>query len=178
MSRNAFWASPCRLLFLGLLVAGLFAMHGLQSTGTPLDVHGVPLMAAPAAGTGGMTAGTEGMATGTGAMAAGRAGLAPHPPARLRADHPAAAPSGAAHGESGGDLASRPDGDPHRHGHPGDRMCLGLLVIASLLTLLTVLVGGHSARRTTLRSTPLPRGGHGPRPPPAPSIYALSVLRL
>jgi hypothetical protein len=44
-TRPARWASLGGLLFLALMAAGLFAMHGLQPSASPMDMPGVPLVA-------------------------------------------------------------------------------------------------------------------------------------
>ncbi|WP_460334135.1 DUF6153 family protein [Actinoallomurus acanthiterrae] len=127
---------------MGLVVAGLFAMHGLQSSDGPMDSHGLPLMS----------------------MASG--------PDDPMASHQAAGP---VHEKAG--VGPRSPASPTPH-HPGGRTCLGLLLVASLLILLTVLIGRSALRRAPGRRRARLRRRHGGRPPPTPSVFQLSVLRL
>jgi Family of unknown function (DUF6153) len=73
---------------------------------------------------------------------------------------------------------TRPGGHPCHcddHQHPGGQMCLALLVLGALF-LFTALFAGRPER--TKPHLPAERGhGHPGRPPPAPSIFQLSVLR-
>jgi hypothetical protein len=119
---------------MAFLTAGLFAMHGLQPSASPLDMPGVPLVAS----------------VDMHAADAGHAG-----------GHPAQHHS--------------PESPEHRH--PGGQMCLGLLVIATLFLLSAVLIR-RTARRSAVRHPAGPAHEHKGRPPPPPSIYRLSVLRL
>lgn len=63
------------------------------------------------------------------------------------------------------------------HRHPAGQMCLALLVLGFLLLVTALLV-----RAGLGRTTPPGSGVRGPehrcRPPPRPSIFQLSVLRL
>lgn len=63
------------------------------------------------------------------------------------------------------------------HQHPGGQMCLALLALGSLLLFGALLVRS-ALGRTTPPSPVTPGHGHSGRPPPAPSIFQLSVLRL
>jgi hypothetical protein len=66
--------------------------------------------------------------------------------------------------------------DCNDHQHPGGQMCLALLVLGALFLLATLLIRCRRERTTTRR--PAGRGhAHPGRPPPAPSIFQLSVLR-
>jgi hypothetical protein len=119
------------MLLMLFVVAGLLFMHGVQSSVSPTDIRGVPLMSSA----------TMHMS-----------------------------------GEHGGhSVGHSHHGDDHRH--PGGQMCLALLALGSLLLFSALLV-----RSTLGRTTPLspvaPGHGHSGRPPPAPSIFQLSVLRL
>ena len=143
---------------MGLMVAGLFAMHGLQATDGPMATHGVPLMSAHG----------------------GHAQMAPAAEAGPRPAHEktgaALAQAMAGSPEKAG--SGRPSPDSPASHHPGGRMCLGLLIVASLLILLTVLI-----RRSRLVSSRCRRRDpalheYAGRPPPTPSIFTLSVLRL
>jgi hypothetical protein len=116
---------------MAFLTAGLFAMHGLQPSASPLDMPGVPLVASAD-------------------MHAADAG------------HPGGHPS--------------QDHSPG-HRHPGGQMCLALLVIATLFLLSAVLIR-RTAWRFAVRRPAGPAHEHKGRPPPPPSIYRLSVLRL
>jgi uncharacterized protein DUF6153 len=63
------------------------------------------------------------------------------------------------------------------HQHPGGQMCLALLVLGSLLLFGALLVRSPYSSATHVR--PVVHGhGHPGRPPPVPSIFQLSVLRL
>jgi Family of unknown function (DUF6153) len=63
------------------------------------------------------------------------------------------------------------------HQHPGGQMCLALLVLGAL-AMFTVLLMRRRLARTTARRPATPGHGHPGRPPPGPSIFQLSVLRL
>ncbi|WP_433178018.1 DUF6153 family protein [Actinoallomurus sp. CA-150999] len=86
--------------------------------------------------------------------------------------HHAAEPG---HEKAGAGPRSPVSPTPH---HPGGRTCLGLLLVASLLILLTVLIGRSALRRAPSRRRARLRRRHGGRPPPTPSVFQLSVLRL
>jgi Family of unknown function (DUF6153) len=82
------------------------------------------------------------------------------------------------HATDAGHAGVRPS--QHRspaHQHPGGQMCLALLVIAALFLLSAILIG-RAAWRCALRRPAGPAHEHKGRPPPPPSIYRLSVLRL
>ncbi|MGI8333868.1 DUF6153 family protein [Actinomadura scrupuli] len=139
-------------LLLGMLFAGLLAMHGLQAS-TPIDMAGIPVA--------GMN--TTGMhhPAGTGSAATTRTtGTGSTGAAQGDHEHHAPAPSGPA-----------PD-----HQHPGGQICLALLIMGFVLALLAQRIVGRRERPSSLvRRTArlLVRCG---RPPP--SIYQLAVLRL
>jgi hypothetical protein len=63
------------------------------------------------------------------------------------------------------------------HRHPGGQMCLALLVMAAMFVLAVVLIR-RTARRLTMYGPAGPASEHRGRPPPTPSIFHLSVLRL
>jgi hypothetical protein len=63
------------------------------------------------------------------------------------------------------------------HKHHGGQVCLGLLVLASLLGLLTV-VRWRRCRLRSVRIGPSLPSPPGPGGRPPPSLFALSVLRL
>jgi hypothetical protein len=72
-------------------------------------------------------------------------------------------------------------GDPSHpappHKHHGGQVCLGLLMMASLLGLLTPVRWRRCSPRSVATGPSLPsQPGRGGRPPP--SLFALSVLRL
>jgi hypothetical protein len=130
-ARPARWASLGGLLLLALVTAGLFAMHGLQPSASPMDMPGVPLVA-----------------------------------------------SAEMHAADAGHSAGHPSQDHSRgHQHPGGQMCLALLAIATLFLLSAVLIP-RTAWRAAVRRPAGPAHEHKGRPPPTPSIYRLSVLRL
>lgn len=119
------------MLLLLSVIAGLLLMHGVQSSASPTDIRGVPLMSSM----------TTHMPAGHGGHAVGH--------------------------------SCQCDG----HQHPGGQMCLALLALGSLLLFGALLV--RSVRgRTTLPGPGTPGYGRSGRPPPAPSILRLSVLRL
>lgn len=118
------------VLLLAAVIAGLLLMHGVQSSASPTDVRGVPLV-------------------------------------------PAATHMAAEHGGNAVGHSCHCDG----HRHPGGQMCLALLALGSLLLFGALAIGPRPGR-----TTPVSRGMSGPehsgRPPPALSIFQLSVLRL
>jgi hypothetical protein len=61
--------------------------------------------------------------------------------------------------------------------HPGGQMCLALLVLGALFLVASLLIR-RQRKRTTTRRPATPRHMHPGRPPPIPSIFQLSVLRL
>lgn len=129
--RTARRASLGGLLLVAFLTAGLFAMHGLQPSASPMDMPGVPLVASAD-------------------MHAADAGHAGGHPSQHHSPE---------------------------HQHAGGQMCLALLVLAALF-----LLAAAPIRRMTWRSAVRRPAGpvheHKGRPPPIPSIYQLSVLRL
>jgi hypothetical protein len=77
--------------------------------------------------------------------------------------------------------AHRTMGHPGGHGHgdhrhPGGQMCLALLVFGALL-LITALLIRRRREPAIARRPATPGHRHPGRPPPAPSIFQLSVLR-
>ena len=119
------------MLFMLSVIAGLLFMHGVQSSTSPTDIRGVPLMSAT----------TMQMST----------------------EH-----AGHAVGHS-----CQCDG----HQHPGGQMCLALLTLGALLLFSALLIRpglGHTTPPSPATSEP----EHSGRPPPTPSIFQLSVLRL
>jgi hypothetical protein len=122
------------MLLLLSVVAGLLLMHGVQSSASPTDIRGVPLMSSMSS-------------------------MSTHTPVE--------------HGGHAIGHSCQCDG----HQHPGGQMCLALLALGSLLLLGALFIRSLSGLTTPLR--PVTRGhGHSGRPPPAPSIFQLSVLRL
>jgi Family of unknown function (DUF6153) len=119
------------MLLMLSVVAGLLLMHGVQSSASPTDIRGVPLMSSM----------TTHMATEHGGHALGHSCQC----------------------------------DDHRH--PGGQMCLALLALGSLLLFSALLIRSVLGR-TTPPSPVTPGPEHSGRPPPAPSIFQLSVLRL
>jgi Family of unknown function (DUF6153) len=119
------------MLLLLFVTAGLLLMHGVQSSASPTDIRGVPLMSSA--------------------------------PIHMSAEH-----GGHAVGHS-----CQCDG----HQHPGGQMCLALLALGSLLLFGALLIQSVLGR-TSPPSPRTPRDGHFGRPPPTPSIFQLSVLRL
>ncbi|WP_345436192.1 hypothetical protein [Actinoallomurus vinaceus] len=171
------WTSLCRLLLMGLVVAGLFAMHGLQASDGPMDSHGLPLMSMASGPHDPMTS-PEGHLRHD--QAAPRAAQPAHERTAPQAAQPVHERAGAraaqpAHERAGAGPRSPVSPTPH---HPGGRTCLGLLLVASLLILLTVLIGRSALRRSPGRRRSRLRRRHGGRPPPTPSVFQLSVLRL
>jgi hypothetical protein len=78
-------------------------------------------------------------------------------------------------GHGGHSAGHSRQGDDHRH--PGGQMCLALLTLGSLLLFGALLM--RSARgRTTAPRPVAPWHRRSARPPPGPSIFQLSVLRL
>jgi hypothetical protein len=63
------------------------------------------------------------------------------------------------------------------HQHPGGQMCLALLALGSLLLFGALFIRSLSGLTPPLRPV-APGHGHSGRPPPALSIFQLSVLRL
>jgi hypothetical protein len=129
LSRRAPGAAGMLLLLSA--IAGLLLMHGVQSSASPTDIRGVPLM--PAAMT--------------------------HMPAE--------------HGGHAVGHSCQCDG----HQHPGGQMCLALLALGSLLLFSALLIRSMYGL-TTPPSPAIPVAEHSGRPPPTPSIFQLSVLRL
>lgn len=119
------------MLFLLSVIAGLLLMHGVQSSASPTDIRGVPLMSSP----------TMHMS--------------------------------AEHGRHAVGHSCQCDG----HQHPGGQMCLALLALGTLLLFSALLIRSRPCRTTPL-SPVSPGHGHPGRPPPARSIFQLSVLRL
>jgi hypothetical protein len=119
------------MLLMLSLAAGLFFMHGVQSSASPADLHGVPLVSSAAMH-----------------VSYGHGG------------HPAG------HSRQGDD-----------HHHPGGQMCLALLTLVSLLLFGALLVR-PALGRTTAPTPVAPWHRRSGRPPPSPSIFQLSVLRL
>lgn len=74
-------------------------------------------------------------------------------------------------------LDRSPAHDHPGHGHPGGQMCLGLLVMFSLLILSALLID-RSAWLRVPGVMAARRGARNGREPPAPSVFQLSVLRL
>jgi hypothetical protein len=128
LSRHAPGAAG--MLLLVSVIAGLLLMHGVQSSASPTDIRGVPLMSSADM----------------------------HETAR-----------------HAGHVGHSCQCDGHQH--PGGQMCLALLALGSLLLFTALVIHLPIGRTTALR--PATRGhGHPGRPPPAPSIFQLSVLRL
>lgn len=118
------------MLLMLFVIAGLLLMHGVQSSASPTDIRGVPLMSATTM--------------------------------HMSAEH-----GGHAVGHS-----CQCDG----HQHPGGQMCLALLALSSLLLFSALLIRSLDGD-TTPPSPAAPGPEHSGRPPPAPSIFQLSVLR-
>ncbi|MCO5968469.1 DUF6153 family protein [Actinoallomurus soli] len=71
---------------------------------------------------------------------------------------------------------SPPSHVPAGHRHPGGQMCLGLLVMATLLLLAAAFAGRRDVADGTIRPIGRGRDSLG-RAPPRPSIFRLCVLR-
>jgi len=70
------------------------------------------------------------------------------------------------------------DCPPHPgHRHPGGQMCLALLVMA-VMFVLTIAAARRTPQRPAVYDPADPALDHRGRPPPTPSVFNLSVLRL